>query len=94
MNIPPLTQQERAVLLNLAERGASRAISPPMSGRLALYELIAETPAGWTITPAGQEALRRPVSSPPNGTHHGEPKPQAERSARRGARKTRVSPFF
>jgi hypothetical protein len=57
MVAPPLTNDERAALENLATFGPDRALDPPLRGRLALYKLIDETPDGWKITALGREAL-------------------------------------
>jgi hypothetical protein len=89
MNIPLLTQQEHAVLKKLAEDGPSRGILPPTSGRLGLYNLINETPAGWVITPTGKEALGRPVNAPSDAPR----RPKRESGGRWGPRKPRIIPF-
>jgi hypothetical protein len=89
MQIPLLTEEERAILAKLAEGRPSQSISPPTLGRLALYNLIDETPDGWTITAVGKRALSmRPIGLPAN------PRPSAlELGPRHGGRRRRVSPF-
>jgi hypothetical protein len=89
MQIPLLTEEECAILAKLAEGRPSRSISPPTLGRLALYNLIDETPEGWAITAVGKRALSlRPTGQPANA------RPSAlELGPRDGRRRRRVSPF-
>jgi hypothetical protein len=63
MIFPSLTDSERAVLEEMAAHGASRDLSVPIRGRLALYKLIDETPEGWIITPFGRQALQAAPSA-------------------------------
>ena len=58
VNLVALTNEERATLKVLAADGPKR-LRPPVLGRLALYKLITETPEGWRITEAGQDAVAR-----------------------------------
>ena len=53
-----ITIDERAVLQELATRGASRQLSARLCGRLSLYGLIDEGPRGWAITAEGRKMLK------------------------------------
>ncbi len=100
MATPPasaLGEQERDVLRALAKGEPLRRISPPVRGRLALYNLIAETPRGWIITEAGREAL---IKAPPETASEAPVaaediplEPAAGPNRGRRGRKTRRSPF-
>lgn len=57
MALPVLSDDERAALETLAATGPERALDRALRGRLALYKLIDETPAGWKITALGRELL-------------------------------------
>jgi hypothetical protein len=56
-SLPALTDEERAMLAKLAADGPKTDIPSVVRGRLALYDLIRETPQGWHITQPGKEAL-------------------------------------
>lgn len=55
---PQLTELESRVLRELADHGPTHDLGGAIRGRLALYQLIDETPTGWTITALGRETLR------------------------------------
>jgi hypothetical protein len=57
MSKPLLSAAERSMLESLALSGTMRGLDPAVSGRLALYKLIDETPQGWKITGLGREFL-------------------------------------
>jgi len=54
---PILTEEELAALETLAAAGPERTLDKALRGRLALYKLIDETPAGWKLTSLGRDAL-------------------------------------
>jgi len=83
-----LTDEERATLRELAADGPKR-LRPPVLGRLALYNLVSETPQGWRITEAGKDALDRA----PSGTTHTLPPAEPERPRPARLRNQRRSPF-
>jgi len=58
MIFPSLTEAERMALEEMVTHGPNRNLPTPIRGRLALYQLIDETPAGWKITPLGRQALQ------------------------------------
>jgi len=58
MIFPSLTEVERMALEEMVTHGPNRNLATPIRGRLALYQLIDETPAGWQITPLGRQALQ------------------------------------
>ena len=58
MIFPSLTEAERMALEEMATQGPNRTLPTAIRGRLALYQLIDETPAGWKITALGRQALQ------------------------------------
>jgi len=67
MIFPSLTEAERMALEEMVTHGPNRNLPTPIRGRLALYQLIDETPAGWKITPLGRQALQVAPSAPAPG---------------------------
>lgn len=57
MNLPTLTEQERLLLQDFAGRTVTGEKIP--NERFAHYELIAQTPDGWIVTPKGLRAIDR-----------------------------------
>ena len=91
MQIPPLTRQEQTLLQKLESDGPLPMIAPQIRGVLALYALIDETPHGWTITPLGKDALRKPSLKSPLRAAANDPWP--DRLAPRRRVHQRTSPF-
>lgn len=77
------------MLAKLAASGPSRDIEPPTRGRLALYNLIDETPHGWKITPFGRATLatsqqiRKPKKAEPWQPNHTDEEPERRQEPRR-----------
>lgn len=65
MHQPQLTQDEHDLLKALAEKEPLPGVPNHLSGRLSLYKLVAETPEGWVLTPAGKDALNVPTLPTP-----------------------------
>ena len=59
-----LEARDYAALKRLQFIGPTTKLDHGISGRLALYRLIVETPVGWTITAAGRAALRTAKTRP------------------------------
>jgi len=73
---PPLNELEIKTLVELAKHGPTHDLAGETRGRLALYNLIDEVPAGWTITAIGREALSEVQV----------PSPESEKPSRRSRR--------
>lgn len=58
MQTRSISVEERAALVELAEKGPGRRFTGRVRGRLALYGLIEEGPRGWSITEHGRAMLR------------------------------------
>jgi hypothetical protein len=94
MIFPSLTDAERAALEEMAAHGPSRTVSVPIRGRLALYRMIDETPAGWTITPLGRQALHAaPIATAP-GSPRKRDSGRASDSERHYGKKARDTSWF
>jgi hypothetical protein len=57
MKLSVLTDEDRELLKGLVAYGPRREIAPSIRGRLALHNLIDETPQGWAITERGKSTL-------------------------------------
>jgi hypothetical protein len=93
MNLPSLTDAEHTVLEEMAIHGPNRDVAVPVRGRLALYKLIDETPAGWKITALGRQALQAaPMNNSPAPTQKkGGRSPDSDRHY---GKKTRDTSWF
>ena len=90
-NHPQLTQLEFKTLVGLAEHGATQDLPGETRGRLALYKLIDETPAGWTITALGRQVVTIGV---PVLSEESEKPPAAPKGKRHYGKKHRKSPWI
>jgi hypothetical protein len=82
-NHPQLTELEVIRLTELAEHGPTHHLAAETRGRLALYKLIDESPAGWAITALGREALN---VAPQSGRSKEDPEKPSQRSPDRKRR--------
>jgi len=93
MIFPSLTEAERMALEEMVTHGPNRNLPTPIRGRLALYQLIDETPAGWKITPLGRQALQVAPSAPSPG-QPSRKEGRASEQERHYGKKTRDTSWF
>jgi hypothetical protein len=94
MIFPSLTDAERAALEEMATHGPSRSVAVPIRGRLALYRLIDETPAGWKITALGRQALQAAPPATGPAQPHKRDSGRTGDSERHYGKKTRDTSWF
>jgi hypothetical protein len=93
MIFPSLTEAERIALEDMAINGASRTVTEPIRGRLALYRMIDEKPEGWCITALGRQCLAAAPAAEPMASQKKGPSRPGE-GARHYGKKIRDTSWF